>query len=450
MAAQNAQIELACISYLMHRKDPEMLAAIQPDYLDNRDLSKIFLLIRKFYLDNGEFIGWDLLKANVERACRTAENAKFLLSIIDQMKKKDLAGLTDEILLSELRDYHKFRTVLLKVDPLVRAVENKDIAATLNGVRELYDSVFVENEYQLDDADIRSMAGKKIQFSFRTTGIPPIDERGGLIVGGYTIIAAPAKMGKSTVTSMIAAHQYLHEEGSGAIFSYEMGRPEVRARVLANVASLDIGELMSDTLSPADQQKLLRAEAVFYCKDAEGVKVEGVTDREAFFEELFQKYEKRDNRLFIFDERLDYDNLMVKMNLLATTRNVKTFIVDYPWLIPRGKAYRDMAGWEYQLQVSKNWKTFAHQHSVVVLTPAQLDPGKKGEDSKLRFVTNAINDCDLALFMTEGDDDKTLGTVTFKFAAMRNFLSVPGKPGFPAPFKMSKELNHSRFSCMEF
>lgn len=452
---KNNQLEFNAIAYVMQTRDPSLLISILPEHFGNTDLAKLFILIRKYYTDTSEFCGWDVLAGMVAKACKTPEMSKFMIALLEQVRERDITGLTADALLNDLREYSKFRTVLKKVDPLIKSVEEKDIDKCLGTLKELHDSVFASSALSsLEEADMASMASRKIKFDFRSTGIKPIDDRGGLIVGGLTIVAAPAKTGKSTLAGMIGLHQYLNEEGSIAYFSYEMNAAEVRARIFANYAEIDLGDLMAEELTKEDQLKLLLAESIFYCGDLPEVHEYfnscKTMSREEYFKGLLATVPHRKNKLYIFDGREDWDELFVKMNLLATTKGVKTFIVDYPFLVPRGKAHSNLASWEYSLLMNKNLKTFSHTHGLNVITPAQLDPGKKGDDPRLRFVSNAINDCDLALFLVEHDEDKTLQTVTVIFKAMRNFKTVKGGAPFPEPFKILKELHQSRFAYLEF
>jgi len=155
--AVNANTELNAIKKLMDSKNPELLVAINPDHFGNGELRKIFMLIRKFYVENSVFLGWDVLKQYVAGLCKTADKTKFMLSLLDQIETRDIAGLTDELLLKELNDYHKFRIILSKAGDLVRAVEDKDIDSTLGRLKELHDSVFVEHEYELTKAEMSKM-----------------------------------------------------------------------------------------------------------------------------------------------------------------------------------------------------------------------------------------------------------------------------------------------------
>lgn len=447
--ASNTQCEFNAIKFIMEAQKPELLVSIMPEYFGNVELKKIFMLVRKFYVDNSTFMGWDLIRAAVSKACKTPEKMKFMLSILDQIQGRDIKGLTEELIVKELRDYRKFRLVLDKVAPLISAVEDKDIDTTLGKLKELHDAVFVDEAVGVD-ADMASMVYEDVEFKFKKTGIPSIDERGGLIVGGYTIIAAPKKTGKSALSCQIATYQFVELGDSVAYFTYEMGAAEIRARMMANIADLDLGEIMNKTLSPADIVKLWKAEAHFMWEGTEESEVtEGMT-RRMYFEYIRDNYPRRKNKFLIIDNRPDWDALWAKSSLLATTEGVTTFVYDYPYLINRGAAHKELQTWEYALQQSRNLKAFAYKHQSCVITPAQLDAGaKKGDTPKLRFVTNAEQDCDLSLYMTKEDDDKTLGTTSVKWGVCRNFKSIPGRP-YLEDFKLLNELNKGRFAPLEY
>jgi len=450
--ASNTQVELNALAYIMKEKRPSLLVSISADYFGNSELRKVFMLIRNQFASTSSFIDWDVLRMLVSKACTTPEKTKFLMSILDQASTRSIEGMTEELILKELRDYRKFRTILDKVAPLINAVENKDAELATGKLRELYDQVFTEEaNHALVDTDMASMVYDDVEFKFRKTGLPPIDERGGLILGGYTILAAPKKTGKSALSCQIATYQYLHEGVSVAYFTYEMGASEIRARMMANVADLDLGEIMNKTLSPADTVKLWKAEAAFNWDGTEDAEVtEGATRRE-FFEYIRDNYQRRKNKFMIIDTRPDWDSLWAQSNLLATTENVGTFVYDYPYLItrPANGEGKQLQQWEYALMQSRNLKAFAYKHQVCVITPAQLDASRKGEDPKLRFVTNAEQDCDLSLYMMRDDSDKTLGTTSINWGVCRNFKSIPGKP-YLENFKVLNELNKGRFAYLEY
>lgn len=453
MSTSNSHLEINTLKKLLQDKSPELLVAVSPEYFGNSELKKIFLLIRKFYLDQGDFIGYDTLRGFVAKACSTSEKTQFMLGLLDQIQKRDISGLTDELLIKELQDYHKFRLVLDKAGDLVTAVESKDIDKTLGVLQGLYDSVYMTDSGSLDDADMSNMAAADIKFNFRKTGIKEIDLRGGFIEGGLILVAADAKQGKSTLCGQAALHQYLNETGDICVVSYEMSAPEYRSRIFANYASVNLGNIMAGRLSDAEKDQLLVKESQFYCGESEDIYKfaydNRTLDRTSYFARLFDKFPKRGNRFFIIDERLPWPDLFAKMQLLVETRGVKTFIIDYINLVPMGYDTKHLAQWEAVLYQSRKLKNFSHKYKLNMVTPVQLAIDKKSGESKIRYASNVIADCDLCVAMYATDDDIKLGTTTCEFKAIRNGLSVPDRP-FNEPFKLLKEFEYSRFLNMDF
>lgn len=451
--ASNSQVELNAIKKLMVSKDPELLVALSPEHFGNRDIRNLFLIIRNFYTKNSEFLGWAILRQYVANTCKTAEKSTFILSLLEQVEKRDISGLTNEILLEEMNNYQKFRVVLAKTADLVSAVENKDIDTTLATLQDLYTSVHIQGCTSLDDYDMTKLAKGGAKFEFRKTGFKAIDARGGLIKGGYTIIAADAKQGKSTLCGNIAKHQYLHEEGSICVLSYEMSSQEYYSRIISAHCGVDLGRVMSGTLTPEELQEVRVKESQFYVGDSEEVAQfalahSDLTNTE-YMDALLATYPARSNKFFIIDERLDWANLFAKMQLLAETKGVKTFVIDYINLVPMGADTKNLSQWEAILHQSRKLKNFSHKYGLNVITPAQLEVGKKGDGNKIRFASNIIADCDLCIAMYVDDQDKSLETITCEFKAIRNGLSVPGVK-FNAAFKLAKEFHLSRFVDSEY
>jgi hypothetical protein len=437
------------IKKLMDDKNPELLVRLGTEMFGNTDLGKFFLLIKRFYLENGEFIGWDTLVGVVNRACESPGRAEFLTKYLLQIRERDVDGLTADLLTAELEDFRSLRAVMDISEELVTAVETKDASKVKALYKKGYEQIFVESEYKLAECDMANMAGKKVKFNFRKTGLEPLDERGGLIEGGLTIIGGESKSGKTILATQFANYQYLNYPGSIAITSYEQSKEELRARILSANSGVDLGSIVDGSITKADELILRIAEAKFYCAPSDDIEAfcnsTAKEDDQTFFTMLFDQFPKRDNKFFLIDERLDWDNLFVKMELLRSTQGVKTFVVDYPYLIPRGASDPNLASWEYALLQNRKLKSFAHKHKLCIITPAQYD--SKGDT--LRFVSNAVNDCDLYLKMSCSDEDKQLNQATIAFGAYRNFLSVPGKPVLE-DFCLMKEFDKSRFHYVRF
>lgn len=274
------------------------------------------------------------------------------------------------------------------IKQITKAAKNKDEEAVVSLFRQAYDNIFVNEEYAIEECDMTSMSGKRIKFNFHKTGLHPIDERGGLIEGGFIVIGGEAKQGKSTLTLQFARYDYRHTSGSGAYFSFEQGQQELRARVLSAELGIDLGRIMSEDLTLEERIQLRYHEAEFLLKPDPALKAFCTTHAdladEEFFELLYESFEKKHNRFLLIDESLDWDGLLVKMELLRSIKSITFFVIDYPYLVPRGNTDRNLASWEYNLLMSKKLKQFARKHNVIVVAPAQYN-AKEDSVSYLAF-----------------------------------------------------------------
>lgn len=445
----NIQTELNAIKFLMTKRNPELLVRLDVSLFGNELLAKIFMLVKRFYIENSVVMGWDVLRSKVVEKCDSPDRLKAIMILLDQIQERDIEGLTDDLLIGEMRDLGKCRVVLGRLEDITRAAEQRDTSAVLGHFRQAYEAITIEDSQHEDEADLASLAGKDIQFNFHKTGFPPLDKRGGLIEGGVTIVGGEAKQGKSNFTKQVAIYNFEEYQDTVALFSYEQGKQEQRARILSEKADIDVGRIMSKQITLEEQIALRYAEAKLLLRPYDDLPAFCEASRSMsnteFFEVLFNTYTLKDNRFLIYDDPLNWDDLFVKMELVHSTKGVTFFIIDYPYLVPRGFSDRGLANWEYNLTQSKKLKHFARKHGVRIMTPAQYD----SKEDTLRYVKGVINDCDLFLAISQSKDDEALGQVTVSYKAYRNFFSIPGEP-FLTPFKLVKELNKSRFVYMEF
>lgn len=450
----NVQLEMNCIKKLMTDQNPELLVRLDTTMFGNEELKKLFLLIKSSFVNNSAFIGWDVLRSTIAQKSSSTSKAQQVISLLDMIQERDIKGLSDDTLIDEMNQVGKCRQVLHCIDEVTKAAENRDYDAVMALYRQGYNSVFLNNSYQLDDCDMSNMAGSKVEFNFLTTGIKPIDERGGLIEGGFIIVAAESGAGKSTLTKQWAEHAYLECGESVAIYSYEQNKAEIRARILSSQSGVDLGNIMSEELSEEDKLKIRVAESRFVCKPEESLedfcKENNGLDDISFFSKLYEGFAKRENKFLILDDPVDWDNLFVKMELLRTTKDIGFHIVDYPYIVPRGAADRQLASWEYALVQSRNLKQFAKRHSANgrptrVIVPAQYD----SKEDTLRYVKGLINDADMFIKMWQEKEDKELGQVNVGWNKYRNFKTVPGKPFLDA-FRLQMEFHISKFRYVDF
>lgn len=449
----SVQLELNAIKKVLVAKNPELLLKVTPQMFGNEELAKLYVLIRKFYLDQGQWLGWDVLTSIVSSKCVTDEKLRYMTSLIDQIRERDISGLSDDLLVEEMTVTGRCRAVLDSIKEIALAAESKNMDEVIALYQKGFGEIFGGNDVGADDADMASLAGKQVSFNFNTVGIKAIDERGGLIEGGLFGIAGESKAGKSVMALQWSVHNYLKNGESVAYFSYEQGKHEIRARILSSLCDIDIGVLTMGELSEEENLKLRIAESNFLCPDVDPeycLKYSNLNSDE-YYPKLLKDFKPRENKFLIFDDPFDWDVLGTKIELLRTTKDIGFQVVDYPTLVPRGIADKNMASWEYNLLQSRKLKHFARKHTsrglptrVVVL--AQYD----SKEDSLRYNKGLVNDLDMLIKLSQSKEDKELNHVTCSHGGIyRNFRSVKGKTGLE-DFKLERDFAYSRFIASAF
>lgn len=447
---QNPLVELNAICFIMNQKSPEFLAKLDGDLFDNKDLKNVFRLIQGFYLQSGQFPGWDTLTADVVKRCNTKDKSEFLSSLLLQVRERGIQGLTEDSLLRELQDFKKLRLLLESSGELVSAIQRKDAKQAVASLKSAYDRVCVSSEYNLDECTVDNLFQDDTKYMFTTTGIKDLDKRGPLINKGLTILAGSYGAGKSVVSLQVAIHSYLKYQSNVSYHSYELSKEEIKARIISNISDVDLGNIISGNLTKDELLKVRKASAEFVCIVDNTIEdfCKQTLDEplKEFYNLLYNQYEKRPNKFYVFDELSNWDELLIKLDLLAATRNVNFTVIDYITLVPYGKMEYGMARWEYILLKNQQLKEISKKYNFKnILLPLQFND----KQDELKFATNLANAVDLYLKITQDDDDKELNTVTVNYGKFRNFLSIKGEPTLQ-PFKLLRSFDRSKFENFSF
>jgi len=448
----SVQLELNALKKVLQDKNPELLVRLSPRHFGNEELAKLFSLVKRFFVDTGQFIGWDVLRSNVASKCSTADKQRYLMALLDQIQERDINGLTDDMLMTELTDQVKMRHLLLGLQDIAHAAEARDTEKAFALFSGLQEQILLTGDNEILNSTLLNMAGTEVAFRWRTTGVPAIDRRNGVCLGSLILLCGGTGTGKSTQAHSISLHQFKeYHEGIG-YWTYEQGKEEIMGRVWSYESDVDLGNIISNDLTNEERLKIRRAKLhLLFQPISEEVtsefvakSVEDGLSEEEFIRLASETFEKKPEDIFVLDHGPDFDALMVEMELLRTVKGVRIFVVDYLTLIPGGAAHRGLASWERYLEMSKSLKSFARRGKCIVITPLQFDD--KAES--IRFSTNIINDADLALFMIQDQEDKELGTVTNKFAKWRNYKTIPGEP--LANFKQLRAFDRAKFLEISF
>jgi replicative DNA helicase len=293
------------------------------------------------------------------------------------------------------------------------------------------------------------MAGSDVTFNWRTTGFSGVDERNGVSTGSLVLICGDTGTGKSTAAHSIGVHQY-KKYGDGVFYvSWEQGKKEIMSRIFSHESDVDLGKIIDDELTPEERYTVRKAklQLLFEVGDTnldEYLTAGEETAEEEFIQQASQDFTSKPSGFYIYDNLRDFDDLMLRMELLRSTKNVRLFIVDYLTLIPPGTEHRGLQSWEVYIKMSQRLKTFARINDVIVITPLQFD----AKDEKIRFSKNIINDSDLALFLSQDKEDKEMDSVTWRFGKYRNFKTIPNKP--LQDFKLMRAFDRAKFLELEF
>jgi len=450
MAQANAQYELSIINILLTKKSPDLLVRLTPDYFGVKDIGNLFRLIKGFYVDHGRFLGFDAVKAELEARITDRDKLKFMCGLIDDIRDKDVSGLTESYLMDELKKQLQFRVALAGVGKIVDAVEKKEAGRVVGEMQSLYERMFSESASEsIASADMAAMTGKKIEFTYEKTGLSGIDKYGGLIEAGLSMVLGESGRGKTHMATQWAVNHHRNYEGSSAIMSWEQGAGELRARILSHLSEVDLGKVTVGNFTEAELLKIRLAEVEHLCgKNEEALefcrRTYKLNDQD-FWENMWTTFDPQKKKFMLIDSAPDWDNLFILMEMLVQTRDVRFFVIDYPEIIGRGRVSSEVSSWEYKLAQIGKLKEFCRRHKVRIVFPAQFSE----KADHIRYNSGAINYCDLSIAITETEEDKELDTFTLKFKKFRNFLTGPTGE-IPKDFRVMKQLNIAKFSSFEF
>ena len=447
----NTQSEFNAIKMLVDGASPELLIKFDRSHFGNPELGNIFLLIRHHYLEHGEFPGWQVLSASVASRCKSTDKARQLMGLLEQIRERDIRGLSGESLVAELQATAKVRTILDGVEEMVSAASNKDAERTLSLLKQLHDKAFLQGaSTSIDAGSLLARADQDLVFNWCSSGINAIDRRNGFADGWLILLGGDSGTGKSTLAHMLGLHMFKKNAESVYYRTWEQGTGELMARIFSCHSGVDLGNIISDDLDAEERLRLRKAkiELLFQINSDVDInswleEMKEVLEKD-FLKEARKSYTPKTNNFFLYDDGCDFDQLLIEMELMFATRGVRLFILDYLTIIPKGVEHRGMQSWEAYIKMTDRLKNFCNRTRSKVILPLQFD----AKEGTIRFSKNIINAADLAIWMSQDAEDKEMDTVTFEFGKYRNYKTIKGEP--LQSFKLMKAFATARFQEVSF
>ncbi len=229
------------------------------------------------------------------------------------------------------------------------------------------------------------------------TGLPKIDEMGGLPRDGLVIIGAKPSHGKTTFAINIAVNA-LFAGHKVACFSMEMNKEKIAGRIVAMKSGVDSNAIMRLKLTQFDMQRT---------------------------EDAIISLQHDVAKNFYFDNRRirDVNRLFMTIRSLQRSRDIDVFVIDYAQLVkPSPGMHYDNKN-ELYAELSHDLHTLAQDLGVTILLLSQVNRSAVGmpTTSQLRGSGEIDEAADMVIMLYNAFKDRT------HFPAPYDTLSTEGK-----------------------
>lgn len=187
------------------------------------------------------------------------------------------------------------------------------------------------------------------------TGFSEIDKRGGFLLGDLVVIAAKSSIGKTTM-ALSLAYNMAGQGNGGAIYSMEMSRIKLTARLLASQCGINSNRILSQALDPNE-----------------------ITRFDKAINELYKLPIYFDDR-----NRSSIDSIINSIHRLKVKRNIMWAIVDYIQILPlsstKSKSEEQVLG-----EIARKLKNTAEELQIPIIALSQLNRDSEDKPRKDRM-----------------------------------------------------------------
>lgn len=425
----NLEIEEKVIAYIV-RKDWKIISKVEENYFVNNSYQFFYEVIKKY---NGCYIK-KLFIDLVEKESSKKELRKKLLYTdkIFKTKIKEIKKSNIETLITEIKTKYQKRMAMGSIQKVINSIDDDfDLAKVKKILSPIYNLNREEENKEKDIIDDYEEIKEKIKDrknnkeNLIPTGIPKIDKAiGGIMKGEWGLIAAETGRGKSVMLSNLSVNAW--NDGKNVVFfSLEMPYDQVMLRIYANISRILYHRFRVSSLTKKDYDR---------------------------WEKSIEEYRKsKKNFLKVIEKPRGANCLEIEEDCYniqeKTGKKIDLIIIDYLNIMSANKFLKGVAGKEQTVQSEISWNikqlsSGFNNEGVALWTAGQiLDSyfGKLITTEGIKYSKGIMENCPLAMGLSETEDDEFLDTLTINFIKQRDSKKIK-------PFQILPEFEYMKFS----
>ncbi len=341
-----ASFEAIALNKLM-RGDVELIPDISLDYFSGKN-QKIFKLMLEYYSEHSTLPDLSTLKATIDTRAPVAVRGGFS-AMVDAAYQTD-AGLSNEVLVSSLREAHILRNVDKQIEELLEAQRSKDATKVKGILASLLEDLSIQN---VSIEEFQEAIEVDDHFAVAPTGLgEEYDELVGGGFSGLTVITAKSGGGKSILLQQSAIESF--KAGLNVLYlSLELSGKVLGNRVKSYVSDIPFGTINAKKTTAAEDKHI---------KDS-----------------MDAMFHNKKNTWRMTTSPVDTDELLNIIKVEKQLHDIDVVVIDYLALVSPSK-YDRGEGWVTISNLVKKLHKYTMQENVVIVTASQVNEVKKAKD----------------------------------------------------------------------
>lgn len=325
----------------------ELIPELSIPYFSGKT-QKLFTLVLEYYSENSSLPNAEILKATINTRAPVAVRSGFL-AIVDAISQTD-TSISDEILVSSLKETFVLRNVDNKIEELLDAQREKDASKVKSLLSGLLESLSVQN---VKIGDFVDEIDKDDHFTVTPSGLgAEYDELIGGGFSGVTVVTAKSGHGKSILLQQCAIESFL--AGKNILYlSLELSGKVLGNRVKSYLSGIPFGTINANKLT-SDETKLIQ-------------------------QVMEKTFKDKKNKWRVSTSPVDTDELLNIIKVEKQLHDIDVVIIDYLALVSPSK-YDRGEGWVTMANLVKRLHKYTMQENVVIVTASQINEVKKAKD----------------------------------------------------------------------